>query len=343
VSRPLLICEDGRLVEVVSGVAAACGLELAVEATVSPAGWRSAPLVLIGIDRVPAVLAARLPVRPGVAVLAPDPADDGIWQVAFGVGAREVLFLPSAAARLADRFGEALGGPATPATCVGVIGGRGGVGASTLATALAVTAARHGRATVLVDLDRFGGGLDLLFGGEDRDGFRWSDLAAVRGRPAPGQVRDRLPHFGELTVLSWSRTDGAAIPPAATAAVCDDLRTAADLVVVDLARPLDPAGELIIPQLAAVFLVVPADLRGVAAAGRVAARLGWHCADIRPVVRVPGPLAPADVVRALGLPAAGEFRTDPRIPAAAERGEPPGASGRSALTRLCTTLLAGAA
>src|SRR2546421_294935 len=77
---------------------------------------------------------------------------------------------------LVDRIADAAEGIGEPALTIGVVGGRGGAGASTLACALAVTAARSGHRTMLIDGDPLGGGLDVLLGGERAGGLRWPDL-----------------------------------------------------------------------------------------------------------------------------------------------------------------------
>lgn len=88
-------------------------------------------------------------------------------------------------------------------------------------------------------------------------------------------------------------------------------------------------------------------MRATAAAARVAGRAGALCRDLRLVVRGPAPsgLSCAHVVRALGLPLAGELRAEPGLDAALERGEPPGQRPRSPLAalsgRLLDDLLAG--
>ena len=61
---------------------------------------------------------------------------------------------------------------------VAVIGGCGGAGASLFAVALAQAATD----ALLVDLDPWGGGIDLLVGGEATPGLRWPDLALQGGR-----------------------------------------------------------------------------------------------------------------------------------------------------------------
>ena len=74
----------------------------------------------------------------------------------------------------------ATGSGGAAALVLGVVGARGGVGASTLAAALAARGARR-TASVLVDLDAAAPGLDLLVGLEDDPGVRWPDLAGAAG------------------------------------------------------------------------------------------------------------------------------------------------------------------
>lgn len=74
-----------------------------------------------------------------------DQDDPDVWRRAVEIGADCVLRLPDAEGWLVDRIADAAEGVGRQALTVGVIGGRGGAGASTLACALAVTAARAGR------------------------------------------------------------------------------------------------------------------------------------------------------------------------------------------------------
>ncbi len=72
-------------------------------------------------------------------------------------------------------------------------GGRGGAGASVLAGGLAVTAARRGLRTLLIDADPLGGGVDLVLGWESLDGLRWPSLSQASGRVQPAALVDALP------------------------------------------------------------------------------------------------------------------------------------------------------
>ena len=91
------------------------------------------------------------------------------------------------------------------APIIGLIGGRGGAGASVIAAALARAAVDARYECVLVDADPLGGGADLLLGAEDEPGLRWPDLSAARGRLAPGVLLAGLPVIDGVHVVSWDR------------------------------------------------------------------------------------------------------------------------------------------
>jgi hypothetical protein len=118
-------------------------------------------------------------------------------------------------------------------------------------------------------------------------------------------------------------------------------RAAHHLVVVDLPRWLDEAARAAAATADVVLVVVPAEIRAVAAAAQVAARLPNGPADLRLVVRGPAPggLTGAMVAAELGLPLAGWLAPEPGLAAGLERGEPPGRSGRGPLARLGADLL----
>jgi secretion/DNA translocation related CpaE-like protein len=150
-----------------------------------------------------------------------------------------------------------------------------------------------------------------------------------------------LPRLHDVSVLSWDRGDVLTVPTEATDAVLEAGRRATDLVVVDLSRFLDDAGRIVLALAGQVLLVVPAEVRAVAAAGRVATQLAPLAHDLRLVVRAPGRggLTAEAVVRALQLPLAGVLRPEPGLDLALERGEPPGRRARSPLSACATALL----
>ncbi|MCX5146340.1 septum formation initiator [Streptomyces sp. NBC_00320] len=359
--RPLIITEDPLLLDDLLRLCAAAGAEPhvhhavpeqsggggggsggrgengsgdAVEARGS-VGWESAPLVLVGDDAARRVRGA--PRRGGVLLVGRDLDDPLVWQRAVEIGAEEVLRLPDAESRLVDRIADVVEGAGKPALAVGVIGGSGGAGASTLACALALRAARAGERTILIDGDPLGGGMDVLLGGESAEGLRWPDFAGSRGRVGAGALEESLPELHALRVLSWDRGDRVVVPPAAMRSVLAAARRRGGVVVVDLPRRVDEAVAEALAQLDLVLMVVPGELRAVAAAGRVAAGVRMVARDVRVVVRgrCPGGLDAESVAGLLGVPLAGEVPVEVGLPGRVAEGEPPGGQGRGALARFC--------
>ncbi|MFF8451683.1 septum site-determining protein Ssd [Streptomyces leeuwenhoekii] len=336
-SGPLIVTEDTALLDDLLRLCAAAGATPEVHHSVPErrGGWEAAPLVLVGDDAARRVRGVAR--RRGVVLVGRDPDDSGVWRRAVEIGADHVLVLPDGEQWLVDRIADVAEGVGRPALTVGVIGGRGGAGASTLACALAVTSARAGVRTLLIDADPLGGGLDVLLGGETAGGLRWPAFAASRGRVGGGALEESLPELHALRVLSWDRGDCLAVPPQAVRAVLAAARRRGGAVVVDLPRRVDDGVAEVLAQLDLGLLVVPAELRAVAAAGRVAAAVGMVLGDLRVAVR--GPYAPGlddrEVARLLGLPLAGEVPVESGLLRADTGEQPPGSTGRGPLARFC--------
>ncbi|MBW8701900.1 Septum site-determining protein MinD [Streptomyces sp. MBT84] len=334
-SGPLIVTEDAELLDDLLRLCAAAGARPEVHPGV-PAhrgSWEAAPLVLVGDDAARRVRGAAR--RRGVVLVGRDQDDPGVWRRAVEIGADHVLVLPDGEQWLVDRIADVAEGVGRPALTVGVIGGRGGAGASTLACALAVTSAREGRRTLLVDADPLGGGLDVLLGGETAEGLRWPAFAASRGRVGGGALEESLPKLHALRVLSWDRGDTVAVPPQAVRAVLAAARRRGGAVVVDLPRRVDEGVVEVLAQVDVGVLVVPAELRAVAAARRVASAVGMVLGDLRIAVR--GPFAPGlddrEVARLMGLPLVGEV---PSEDTSRDGCAPPGGAARGPLARFCS-------
>ncbi|CCB75574.1 Septum site determining protein (modular protein) [Streptantibioticus cattleyicolor NRRL 8057 = DSM 46488] len=341
---PLIVTEDEDLLDDLLRLCAAAGAEPEVSfgPPARPGSWSTAPLVLVGDDcahRVRGVVR-----RPGVLLIGRDLDDQDVWRRAVDLGADHVLFLPDAEPWLVDRIADAAESVGEPALTIGVVGGRGGAGASTLACALAVTSARQGRRTMLIDGDPLGGGLDVLLGGERAGGLRWPDLAASEGRVSSGALEESLPKLHDLSVLSWDRGDSVVIGPEAMRSVLGAARRRGGVVVVDLPRRLDEGVVEALAQIDVGLLVVPAELRAVAAADRVASRIGMVLSDLRVVARGPFPpdLGDEEIARLLGLPLAGSLPREKGLREAVDGGEPPGGGGRGPLAAFCSAFLDGA-
>ncbi|GGU71827.1 septum formation initiator [Streptomyces albospinus] len=337
----MLITEDEELLDDLLRLCAAAGA-LPEVGHGPPAGkerGESASLVIVGAD-----CAARLSGggrRAGVILVGRDADDTALLRQAVAIGAERVLALPEGERWLVDRIADAVEGVGPPALTVGVIGGRGGAGASTLAGALAVTAARTGERTLLVDGDPLGGGIDVLLGGEKEKGLRWPAFAESRGRVAGGALAESLPRLHSLRVLSWDRGTEVAIPPAAMRAVLAAARRRGGVVVVDLPRRVDETAAEALAQVDLGLLLVPAELRAVAAARRVADGVRMVLRDVRvvacgaPGLQRGGGLPAAEVARLLRLPLAGELPYEDGVVEDLARGAVPGADARGPLARFC--------
>ncbi|MEI5098646.1 septum formation initiator [Streptomyces sp. PmtG] len=341
---PLIVTEDVDLLDDLLRLCAAAGARPEVHHGVPErgGGWESAPLVLVGDDAVTRVRGAER--RRGVVLVGRDQDDSDVWRRAVEIGAEQVLVLPDGEQWLVDRIADVAEGVGRPALTVGVIGGRGGAGASTLACALAVTSARQ-RRTMLIDADPLGGGLDVLLGGEAAEGLRWPAFAQSRGRVGGGALEESLPELHDLRVLSWDRGDTVAVAPGAMRAVLAAARRRGGVVVVDLPRRVDETVGEALAQLDLGLLVVPRELRAVAGARRVASAAGMVLRDLRVVAAAgrsgPGALEGGDgleadeIARLLGLPLVGELPWERGLTAAQDGGRPPGGLARGPLSRFC--------
>jgi secretion/DNA translocation related CpaE-like protein len=344
VSRnPLIVTTDPVLLDDLRRLVAAAGGEPVVALDLATARdcWAEASLVLLG-DDVAAGLEGGLPsvvVRRGGVVLVGRDLDDGdVWRRAVTVGAEHVVFLPDAEPWLVDRVRDAQEDLARRGHVVGVMGGRGGAGATTLAVALSLAGGRAGRDVVLVDADALGGGIDLTLGAEGDDGPRWLDVVGSRGELT---LPLELPRFREVALLACTRAQSPSLPPDVVREVLHTARREHGLVVVDLPRSFDPGTRAALSQLDTLLLVVPAEVRACAAAAQVAVHACDLVADVRVVVRGPAPsgLDAEVVAEALGLPLAGWLRREPGLATALERGQPPGGGRRGPLATFAASFV----
>ncbi|MEJ2866068.1 septum site-determining protein Ssd [Actinomycetospora flava] len=333
--RVVVMTDDEELLDDVVRLAAAAEVEL--ERVPDPAGlrrrWHSAARVLVDEGAARAVGPLRLGRRDGVVLLCRGDPPGSLWEHAVGVGAEHVVSLPEGEDWLVSELADAgPGDDAGPGRVVAVVGGRGGAGASVLAVAVGAYASTRGSRVLLVDCDPLGGGLDLLAGAEQLEGLRWSGLAlggGGGGRVAAASLHEALPSpDGMITVLACDRA-GEGPEPGAAVAVVEAGRRAGEVVVCDLPRhPTDTA--LAVADVAdLVVLVVPAEVRAVAAAARVAEPLAERGAPVRLVVRGPGPggLDADDVANVLGLEVLASVGRESGLDRALDQGRVPGLRG----------------
>jgi secretion/DNA translocation related CpaE-like protein len=331
---------DPDLLDQALSVVAAAGVEAEVTSDLGSlrSRWSSASMLLIGVDQAAEVAGLKLGRRAEVYVLAEAGAAPEAYSSSLPLGAA-VVVVPDNARWLSAAIAELVRRPAGSGRTICVTGGSGGVGASTLAAALAFVAARQGERSVLVDIDRRGGGIDLLVGAERVDGWRWPRLSRARGHL--GELGQQLPCIDGVDVLSMGRGEDAELGAEQLQAVLESLRRSHGATVVDVSRELGMDLVEAISARGAWLFVARNDIRGVAA-GRERAR------ELRGVGICPGlvvrrgragMLDPQSVADGLELELVGMLSHEPGLVLAAERGDPPGRSPRSRLTQLARSLL----
>ena len=339
----VVVTADLELLDHILAVAAAAGVEPQVVAdpgAVRPL-WSSAAVVIVGADSAAGVANLVLPPRPGVLVVGEESASDEVCAWSAPLGAAVVL-LPSGAGRLTTALADASGDGAGRGKVVAVLGGSGGAGASTCATALAFAAAQQGLATLLIDADPLGGGIDLMASAERVPGWRWPRLGTASGHL--GTLSGHLPQVEGVDILSMARGElQARSSPSADQmqAVLLSATRSHQLVVVDVSRQLTSAGREALRRADLALLMVIAQLRAVAAAQQMAEELEGACTTIGLLVRTTRPRGlSADVVaETLGLSLLATFADEPALGPAAARGEVPGRSARSPYAKSCLRVL----
>jgi secretion/DNA translocation related CpaE-like protein len=335
---------DPELLDQVLSVTAVVGVEPMI---LSDPGqlrthWASASMLLLGVDQAARVAAMGVPRRTEVYLIAGEMASAPQaqqWSVRLGAA---VISLPASTGWLSEALADISGTGQGAGNLICVLGGSGGVGASTLAAGLAFVAARASHRTMLIDADARSGGLDLLLGAERTPGWRWPRLATARGHL--GDLTGQLPNVEGVDLLSMARGEA---PPGwdlqaeqLTAVLSSAMRSHA-ITVVDLPRTLGAGADDALRRAKLVLLLVRDDVRGVAAGREIVRELEGACDSLGLVVRQNRShlLEPKLVATGVGLPLLGSFVDDPGLIVAAERGDPPARLARSTLARLCHRLL----
>lgn len=291
--------------------------------------WTAAATVFVGADQAALVAGLRLPSRRGVHVVGRSAEEVMGWSVPLEAA---VLVLPDQVGFISTILDHGAGDDS--GTLVRVLGGTGGVGASTLAAGLARVAARNGPAA-LVELAHCGGGIDLLFGAERVPGWRWDDLHAAAGHL--GDLTPRLPQQVGVTLVSDGRRGFEPGVEAATAVLRSMLRTH-PVVVVDAGRGEQAAGQYWAQTRS--LLVVGGDVRSVLAARTLVDAQGWTDLDLV-VRRGPGRgLAGAEVSAALGFEVLAEVGHHPGLARELAHGVPPALRAGTRFAKECARILA---
>ncbi|MEU6247048.1 septum site-determining protein Ssd [Glycomyces sp. NPDC047010] len=337
-AESILVTADDRLAEAVLPVAAAAGhpLRRIDHAPDAAATWQRAPVVLVGPDLAADCVALDFPPRDHIVVcttvtwLGNDPTDASVlWPMAFRLQATGVIALPAADDWLLDLLTRTVR-DTEPAPVIAAVAGHGGAGASTIALAAASGAARDGRRTVLIDLDRTGGGIDAAAGLASQPGWRWPSLAEGSGLLEPERLLDGLPRRGGLHVVGPDPRNPADVPADVFDQVLRAARIAADLVVVDLPRARTDAAVRAVTAARSVAVAIGPGDRSWEAARSVTAAYGLYNAHLGAVLRGDARARPAgftwDGPREADWaepPVWGALPTDRRLPVLLRQGRVP--------------------
>lgn len=303
-------------------VAAAVGVRVVHAGTspVSGKAWTAAAAVVLDELAIDRCRQAALPRRSRVSVLTGSEAGTSTWEAAVAIGAQRVLRMPQQEHELVRDLAEAAEasrGEGRRGQVVAVIGGCGGAGASSFAAAVARLAAE----SLLLDLDPWGGGIDLLVGGETVPGLRWPDLALQGGRLNWEDIRAALPRQRSISVLSGTRR-GFELDAGPVAAILDAGRRGGVTIVCDLPRRLSEAAHVALDSADLVALVSRCDVRACAASATAAPVLAAINPSLGLVVRGPAPggLRAAEVADIVGVPLLASMRAETHLAEQLEHG-----------------------
>ena len=319
----LAVLAEPALRDELDRVAAAVGVRVVHSGNALPVGrkaWSAAAAVVLDEAAARECAHTGLPRRAHVIVAAGSDPVSTTWAAAIEIGARHVLRLPAQEHDLIRELADAAESArdsGAPGAVVAVIGGRGGAGASLFAVALAQAATD----SMLVDLDPWGGGIDLLVGAETTPGVRWPDLALQGGRLTWSAVREALPQFRGVTMLSGTRRGGE-LDAGAVHAVVDAGRRGGATVVCDLPRRLTDATEIALETADLVVVVSPCDVRACAATATIVPVLVGLNPNVGLVVRGPSPggLRAEEVAEIAAVPLLASMKPCPRLAEQLEHG-----------------------
>ena len=253
------------------------------------------------------------------------------------VGAENVAELPRSDSWLLELLADAGERAARDGVTVGVVGGSGGSGATTLACAMALVGARSGP-TCLIDTDPRGPGVDQVLGFDRIDGVRWDALQQTTGRLSARALHDALPRRGDLGVLTWSPGPQGSLQAFAAREAMSAATRGHDLVVLDLARSGGPVVEELMARCHHLVVTARAGIPGYASAARMVADVGAS-GPVGVVVRGAG-IDVEEAAGVLGAPVLATMADQRGLDEAVDLGMGPLRSRRSVLGRTAGQVLA---
>ena len=312
----LLLIEDPDLAEDCAHIAAAAGFSTtrAEPDTPSQLDWRQANAVLVDPAALALLPRGVLPRRERV-WLVHGVTEEPDWPAAMRLGCAGGWVLPTEAGDLVEQLGRPGAAVLGDGHIIGVSPGSGGVGASTLACAVAAAVPVQ---RLLIEADWLGPGLDLVLGAEQEPGLRWSDFSLTGGHIDAEDVLAAVPQSVDgVPVLATGRTRQQApkqIEAAALDTVASSVAAAGGVAVIDFPRGGQVSGANDLDCLRSASLhtvVVQATVTGVASAANAASALRAAGADPVAVLRGPAPsgISWDDIEAATGMAVVADLPT----------------------------------
>lgn len=235
--------------------------------------------------------------RPGTVSVMLAPADAAAFEAALSSGARAVLTIPlqfadvqmkiTGALEWASRMRDAIGSASQSSgrrngSTVAVAGSKGGVGASTLVTYLALAARRRDpqRSVLVVDLDLEAGDIGNLLDAKTRTSV--ADLAKVADDLSARAIADAVVAHESGVDLLLAPDDVREVEfvtPSAIRRVLAMLRQQYDLVLLDVGSRVTPVQAAVVEMADEVIQVVTPDLLSLRALRRTAS--WWDSLKVR--------------------------------------------------------------
>jgi len=307
----LLISQDTRLISEFEKIAAVTQTELVVSVEITEE--RLANAYRVFIDAVHSDLDIH---HSETVIVTHGAVGPDTWRMAMRLGAIYVALMPESR----DWVVEHMVAPtSSEGVAVAFIPAVGGAGASYLSAAFSVANSRMGSSVTLVDADPRSIGLDIVCGGEEVKGSRWSDLAKLEGTVAGTDIRSALPTVDNVAVLS-ADSRGSVMSARNYLGVTDEVKRVSDLTVIDGAHASDSVTKSLIDVVDKCVLVVPSNVRACAAANQALNELPSEKVIV--VVRqIPGSgLSSLTISDTLGVPVFTNIPTDQRIVEQVEQG-----------------------
>lgn len=338
-NEPLIITRDQTLADELERLAAAAGVSprRSTEAAPTLRAWARAPVVLVGADMVTEVIEWGPGRRDGVHVVSWGGVAHDLFREALTLGAEDVAELPKSDSWVLELLSDLGDANREPGRVVGVLGGCGGAGATTLACALGLVAVAQDRTAMVVDTDARGPGLDRVLGMDRVDGVRWDAITQTTGRLSAASLRSALPRKGGLGVLTWGSGPPSTVQPFAIREVVSAGRRGHDLVVLDLPRGAEQSLAELMARCDDLVIVGTASVPAVAATARTLAWTSGHTGR-HLVIRGTGVPLP-EIRRLTGMASVLTMRDQRGLDEAIDLGLGPLRGRRGPLSRMAARLL----